>query len=92
MKEAKPGWTRFGFPKIWQTDIVEIMLILTGLGIRDVRMQVSVDLLVSRQNDQGRWLLQDAFNDSFQVRIEAKGKPSKWVTLNALTILKRYYP
>jgi hypothetical protein len=89
-KDAKPGWKKFGFPKMWQTDIVEILLILTKLGIRDARMQKAIDLVVSKQDVQGRWLLQDTFNDRFQVRIETKGKPSKWVTLNALTILKRY--
>jgi hypothetical protein len=90
-KVAKPGWTRFGFPKMWQTDVLEILLILTRLGIRDSRMQEAIDLVISRQDEQGRWLLQDTFNDRFQVRIEVKGKPSKWVTLNALTVLKRLY-
>jgi hypothetical protein len=88
-KVAKPGWTRFGFPKMWSTDVLEILLILTRLGIDDKRMQGAIDLVVSRQNELGRWLLQDTFNDRFHVRIEAKGKPSKWVTLNALTVLKR---
>jgi hypothetical protein len=90
-KAAKPGWTRFGFPKMWQTDVMEILLILTRLGIRDARMQEAIDVVVSRQDDQGRWLLQETFNDRFQARIEIKGKPSKWVTLNALTVLKRFY-
>jgi hypothetical protein len=90
-KVSKPGWKKFGFPRMWQTDIVEILLILTGLGICDKRMQEAVDLVVSKQDEKGRWLLEDTFNDRFQVKIEAKGKPSKWVTLNALTLLKRYY-
>jgi hypothetical protein len=90
-KVAKPGWTRFGFPKMWQTDALEILLILTRLGVRDKRMQEAIDLVVAKQDDHGRWLLKDTFNDRFQVRIEIKGKPSKWVTLNALTVLKRHY-
>lgn len=88
---AKPGWTRFGFPRMYQTDVMEILLILTQLGIRDDRMQEAVDLILSRQDPQGRWLLQDTLNDSFAVKIEAKDKPSKWLTLNALTILSRYH-
>ncbi len=90
-KTARPGWTRFGFPRMWQTDIVEILLILTGLGVRDPRMQDAVDLMLSKQDANGRWLLKDSFNHSFLVKIETKEKPSKWVTLNALTVLKRYY-
>lgn len=90
-KAAKPGWTRLGFPRMYQTDIMEVLLILTELGVRDERMQEAVNLLVSKQDENGRWLLQETFNDSFLVKIEAKGKPGKWVTLNALTALKRYY-
>jgi hypothetical protein len=59
--------------------------------IRDERMQEAIDLVVSRQDSQGRWLLQDTFNDRFQVKIETKGKPSKWVTLRALNVLQLYY-
>ena len=33
----------------------------------------------------------DTFNGSFQVDIEVKGQPSKWVTLNALRVLKRVH-
>jgi hypothetical protein len=76
---------------MWQTDVLEILLILTGLGVHDSRMQTAIDLLVSRQDDQGRWSLQDTFNDRFQVRIEKKGRPSKWITLRAVSVLKRYY-
>lgn len=31
------------------------------------------------------------YNGRFQVDIERKGKPSKWVTLNALRVLKRHF-
>jgi hypothetical protein len=89
-KVAKPGWTRFGFPKMWQTDVLEMLLILTGLGVRDKRMREAIDLVVSKQDDHGRWQLEDPFNDRFDARLEVRGKPSKWVTLNALTILKRH--
>lgn len=91
-KVAKPGWRRLGFPRMWQTDILEILMILTRLGVRDARMQEAFDFLVSKQNEHGRWVLQDTFNDRFPVRIEVKGRPSKWVTLNALTVLKNYKP
>jgi hypothetical protein len=90
-KTAKPGWKRLGFPKMYHTDILEILLILTKLGIRDKRMQQAVDFVESKQDDLGRWRLQDTFNGRFQVNIESKGDPSKWVTMSALTVLKRYY-
>ena len=88
---SKPVWLRFGFPLMWNTDVLEILGILTKLGYHDERMQEAVDLVVSKQDDLGRWKLERSFNGRFQVNIEQEGKPSKWVTLNALRVLKRFY-
>jgi len=90
-KVSKPGWLRFGFPRMYNTDVLEILGIITALGYKDRRMQEAVDLVVSKQDRQGRWKLEDTFNGRFQVNIERKDKPSKWITLNALRVLKRYY-
>jgi hypothetical protein len=90
-RTSKPGWLRFGFPLMYQTDVLEILGILTRLGCRDERMQEAIDAVVSRQDASGRWKLADTFNGRFQVDIEAKGQPSKWITLNALRVLKGYY-
>jgi hypothetical protein len=88
---SKPGWKKFGFPLMYQTDVLEILGILTSLGYHDERMQEAVDLLVSKQDEQGRWKLESTFNGRSCVDIEEMGKPSKWVTLNAIRVLKRYY-
>jgi hypothetical protein len=88
---SKLGWLRFGFPLMYQTDVLEILGILTALGYRDERMQEAVDLVISKQDEYGRWNLENTFNGRFQTNIEQKGKPSKWVTLNAVKVLKRFY-
>ena len=87
---SKPVWLQFGFPLMWNTDVLEILGILTKLGYHDGRMQEAVDLVVSKQDDLGRWKLERSFNGRFQVNIEQEGKPSRWVTLNALRVLKRF--
>jgi hypothetical protein len=76
---------------MYQTDVLEILGILTKLGYRDERMQEAVDLVASKQDKRGRWNLENTFNGRFQTNIEQKRKPSKWITLNALTVLKRFY-
>jgi hypothetical protein len=90
-KMSKPGWKKFGFPLMYQTDVLEGLGILTKLGYKDDRMGEAMDLLVSKQDEQGRWKMENTFNGRFQVDIEEIGKPSKWITLNALRVLKRYY-
>lgn len=87
----KPGWLKFGFPLMYQTDALEILGILTNLGYKDERMKEAVDLVVSKQNEQGKWILENTFNGRYQVRIEQKGHPSKWITLHALRVLKRFH-
>ena len=76
---------------MYQTDVLEILDILTALGYDNERMREAVDLVVSKQDDYGRWNLENTFNGRFQTNIEQKGKPSKWVTLSALKVLKRFY-
>jgi hypothetical protein len=87
----KPGWLKFGFPLMYQTDALEILGILTQLGYKDERMQEAIDVMVSKQDNEGRWMLENTFNGRYQVNIEQKGKPSKWITLHSLRILKRFY-
>ncbi|HEY5159548.1 MAG TPA: hypothetical protein VII83_00615 [Gaiellaceae bacterium] len=85
---SKPGWLKLGFPLMYQTDVLEILGILARLNCRDGRMQEAIDLLVSKQDALGRWKLENTFNGKVQADIEQKGQPSKWVTLNALRILR----
>jgi len=87
---SKPGWLRLGFPWMYQTDILEILGILTSLGCRDSRMAEALDKLVSKQGPDGRWILENTFSGRFHSNIERKGAPSKWVTVYALGVLKRF--
>jgi len=88
---SKPGWLRFGFPLMYQTDVLEILGILTKLGYKDERMKEAINVVLSRQGASGKWKLANTFNGRFHVDIEAKGQPSKWITLNALRVLKGYF-
>lgn len=90
-KVSKPGWLRLGFPLMYQTDVLEVLGILTSLGCKDERLQEAVDLVLSKQDENGMWTLENTFNGRFQVNIEQKGAVSKWVTLNALRALKNFY-
>jgi hypothetical protein len=85
---AKASWLQFGFPLMWKTDALDMLQMLTNLGYRDQRMQEAIDLLISKQDSEGRWTLETTFNGRMLVNIEQRGKPSKWITLNALRVLK----
>ncbi len=90
-KVSKPGWKKLGFPLMYQTDILEILNILTDLGYRDERMSEAVELLLSKQNERGRWMMENSFNDRTLVPVEEKGKESHWITLYAWKVIRRFY-
>ncbi len=99
-RDSKAGWRRFGFPLMYQTDVLELLGILTRLGREgattpsgapihgDPRMDEALALVASKADAQGRWKLQSTFNGRFVVDIETKGEPSRWVTAKALEVLR----
>jgi hypothetical protein len=90
-RKEKAGWKRFGFPLFYQSDALEALDTLTRLGVRDGRMEDSVRLVLEAQGDDGRWALKHTFNGKMWADIDVKHQPSKWVTLRAMRMLRRYY-
>ncbi len=84
---SKPGWLKLGFPLMYQSDMLEILEILVELGFNDSRMKDAVDKLITKQNKENRWSLENTFNGKMIKNIETKGESSKWITLKALNVL-----
>jgi len=88
---SKPGWLKFGFPLMYQTDVLEILDILIGLCIKDSRMDEAINIVIAKQDDIGRWIVERTYNsDRLLIPIGQKGEQSKWLTLKAMRVLKRY--
>ncbi len=82
-------WFKFGFPLSYTSDVLETMLALSGAGYgRDPRLQNGLQFVKSKRGPDGRWLLKHSLNGKMVVDIETKGKPSKWVTLRAMRVIK----
>jgi hypothetical protein len=90
-RKDKEGWKRFGFPLFYQSDALEVLDVLTALGVHDARMQDTIQLVEQTRRPDGRWLLKNTYNGKMLCDIEAKGEPSKWITLRAERVLKRWY-
>lgn len=89
-KVSKPGWLNFGFPLMYQDDALEILEIMARLKVKDPRLDEALALVESKRTKEGRWILESTFNGRFITDIERKGRPSKWITLKALNVLKFY--
>jgi hypothetical protein len=76
---------------MWNTDVLEILGLLSRLGYGgDERLAAALDLVLSKRGPDGRWLLEATFNGRTRVRIERRGESSKWVTLQALRVLRPF--
>lgn len=89
-KVSKPGWLKLGFPRMYQTDVLEVLDVLTRLGCGDERMSDALGAVLKKRDQQGRWKLEDTFNDRMPVPIEQKGQPSKWITARAYAMFARH--
>jgi hypothetical protein len=82
-------WFKFGFPLSYTSDVLEVLLALGEAGYgRDPRLANALALVESKRGADGRWRLKHSLNGRMWIDVEAKGQPSKWVTLRALRVLK----
>lgn len=84
-----PHWFKFGYPLGYTSDVLEALDVLARLGhARDPRLARAIDFVLSKRCSDGLWKLERTLNGKTWVDIEKRGKPSKWVTLRALRVLK----
>ncbi len=88
-QKPSSNWWKFGFPVFYVTDLLQIAEALVGLGYdRDPRLANTIALIRSKQDAQGRWLLEYTYGSKTWGFYGRRGGPSKWVTLRALRVLK----
>jgi hypothetical protein len=78
-------WLTFGVPRVW--DLLGALKALAAQGYaRDPRFWPLFERVLNRQDDQGRWICGSV---SRTWPIERRNQPSKWITLDALRVLKQ---
>jgi len=83
-------WFKLGFPLSYWSDVLEITAVLVVLGYAsDARLDNALRFILDKQDDQGRWKLENSLHGKMWADIEEKRQPSKWVTLRALRMLKQ---
>ncbi|MBS7631285.1 nitrogen fixation protein NifH [Candidatus Bathyarchaeota archaeon] len=83
------NWLKLGFPCFFY-DILRGLEVVTSLGYGDdERIDDALEVLVEKQNCEGKWILENTPTGRMQADLEKKGQPSKWVTLKALKVIKK---
>jgi hypothetical protein len=91
----KPGgktsdqWFRLGWPRSYQADILQTLLVLTNLGFgKDTRLNDAKDFLRTKELADGGWPLEATWNQLPWSYFKAsKRQPSKWVSWQVRYIL-----
>lgn len=60
-------------------------------ALKDDRFREAVELLISKRDSQGRWIIDKPYRGWEELEFGKEGCPSKWATLNSLRILKRTF-
>ncbi len=85
----KAGWKRFGYPLSYNSDALEALWALMRVGEPvQPEYDAALDLVRKTADKQMRWTLKNTFNGKMLADVEAKGQPSKWLTLRALQVLE----
>ena len=89
-RDRKGGavWTSFAFPTWWHYDLLRGLEYLLRAGVApDERVAEAVELVVSKRDGDGRWLLETRYPGVMPVETDkGEGQPSRWNTLRALRV------
>ena len=89
---ANPAFLKFAFPPRYHYDVLRALDYLRDAGVQpDARIGDALHVVESRQQADGRWLLDDAHDEALAFPFgESVGEPSRWNTLRALRVLRWY--
>ena len=84
------AWTRFSYPTHWHYDVLRGLDYLRSAGVSpDERVAEAVDLVKQKRGEDGRWSLDNVHEGELHFPMdEGEGKPSLWITLRALRVLR----
>jgi hypothetical protein len=83
------SWFKLGFPSGYVADVLQNLEVLARLGHgRDPRLARAVDLVLSKQDETGRWRNEYPYRGKLWAEVDEPRAPSKWVTLRACAVLK----
>ncbi len=89
---VKPTYLQFSFPTRWHYDVLRALEYFRQAGDPpDHRMGEAVQILRSKEQPDGRWLLENTHPGKVHFVLEdGDGRPSRWNTLRALHVLRWY--
>jgi hypothetical protein len=85
-----PAYRQFSFPTRWHYDVLRALEYFRAVGDPpDPRMDEAIDLLRSKKQPDGTWLLENTHPGAVHFAFDpGDGQPSRWNTLRAMRVLR----
>jgi hypothetical protein len=85
-------WLKFSYPTRWFFDVLRgLDYFRAAGGASDQRLEEAIEVVKSKEQPDGRWLLENTHPGSVHFAMEdGDGQPSRWNTLRALRVLPWY--
>ena len=81
-------WLGFSFPTRWHYDVLRGLEHFRRADRRDPRLGEAIELVRSKQQDDGTWLLENTRPGAVHFALEeGDGRPSRWNTLRSARVL-----
>jgi len=83
-----PAYLEFAFPYYWHYEVLRALDYFRAAGAEpDPRMAEAIEVVRSKRQPDGRWLLDGIHPGRVHFDVEDVGEPSRWNTLRALRVL-----
>lgn len=90
-RAPKAGWLRFSFPHSYNSDLLEVMLMVGKVdGSRDEVVDAGLQVLHGKQGKDGMWKMVGGLNGKMHADLDRKGQASPWITYRALLAFKQF--
>jgi hypothetical protein len=82
---------KFPYPSRWKYDVLRALDYFQYANIPwDDRLKPALDILLKKRTKDGTWKLNAKYPGKLHIEMEKAGKASRWNTLRAMRVLKKY--
>ncbi len=90
-RRPKDGWLRFSFPHSYNSDLLEVLLLLGDADARrDKVIDAGLEILRAKRGPDGMWKMVRGLNGKMHGELDRNGRPSPWITYRALLAFKKF--
>ncbi len=90
-KIINPNFLKLYYPGRWYYDILRALDYFQDANVKhDDRMADAIEVILGKRTKDGLWKLASKHSGQTHFEMELAGKPSRWITLKAMRVLRHY--